>query len=243
MQDTLHIMHAGDCRIAGVDHIRELESGEEVLDFLEERFRSMGAKRFLAAGIPLPGRPLAPLTLRANWGEDGEDESTFLNISYADPVLQRALRSKRPFDWPTESDGLSRESTLVALAGPSGEAKLAGVLVDDFLPYQACVLGAGPEFSPNHQEMSALDHICTQAFSRLIDLNFIRRERPGDLSARERRVVELSALGKTANDIASLLRISQRTVHAHLQNASGKMRAGNKTQTVVEALIYGQIDI
>jgi DNA-binding NarL/FixJ family response regulator len=56
-------------------------------------------------------------------------------------------------------------------------------------------------------------------------------------------VVELSALGKTANQIATTLAISQRTVHAHLQNASEKLRARNKTQTVVEALRYGQISV
>ena len=53
----------------------------------------------------------------------------------------------------------------------------------------------------------------------------------------------MSALGKTAREIATQLEISQRTVHAHLQNASDKLRATNKTQTVVEAMIYGQIDL
>jgi DNA-binding CsgD family transcriptional regulator len=74
-------------------------------------------------------------------------------------------------------------------------------------------------------------------------LGFIRAERPGDLSARERRVVQLSASGKTANEIADILEISQRTVHAHLQNASEKLAAHNKTHTVVEALRYGQISV
>jgi LuxR family quorum sensing-dependent transcriptional regulator len=68
-------------------------------------------------------------------------------------------------------------------------------------------------------------------------------ERPGDLSGRERRVVALSAQGKTAGDIAKILGISQRTVHAHLQNASDKLHARNKTQTVIEALRYGQISL
>jgi DNA-binding CsgD family transcriptional regulator len=91
--------------------------------------------------------------------------------------------------------------------------------------------------------MLALEHFCGQAFARLFALNFLRRERPGDLSARERRVVELSAFGRTAAEIAALLKISQRTVHAHLQNASEKLRASNKTHTVVEALRYGQIEV
>jgi DNA-binding CsgD family transcriptional regulator len=40
-----------------------------------------------------------------------------------------------------------------------------------------------------------------------------------------------------------VLKISKRTVHAHLQNASEKLRAHNKTHTVVEALRYGQITV
>ncbi len=56
-------------------------------------------------------------------------------------------------------------------------------------------------------------------------------------------MVELSASGKTASEIAAILEISQRTVHAHLQNASDKLRARNKTHTVVEALRYGQISV
>ena len=42
---------------------------------------------------------------------------------------------------------------------------------------------------------------------------------------------------------AENLNISQRTVHAHLQNAGEKLDATNKTQAVVEALRYGQISL
>ena len=76
-----------------------------------------------------------------------------------------------------------------------------------------------------------------------ISLGRIESQRPGDLSERERHVLQLTAIGKTAAEIADLLSISQRTVHAHLQNASDKMNASNKTHTVVEALRYGQIDL
>ena len=88
-----------------------------------------------------------------------------------------------------------------------------------------------------------MDRLCVAAFERLFALNYLRPERPGELSGRERKVVELSATGMTASEIAQILAISQRTVHAHLQNASDKLRALNKTHTVVEALRYGQISI
>jgi LuxR family transcriptional regulator, quorum-sensing system regulator BjaR1 len=228
---------------ADVDRVRAAANGAQVLDALEDMFRSVGAAHFLATGIPLPGRPMAPLVLRARWGEYRDDKAGMLNVPHSDAVLQRALRARRPFEWPAQGDGLRRDSTLLGLTGSPGDVSLVGVPISSFLPYQACVLGAGANVSFDPRMMMALDYLCSEAFARLFALNYMRRERPGELSARERNVVELSALGKTASDIASVLNISQRTVHAHLQNASEKLRANNKTQTVVEAIIYGQIEI
>jgi LuxR family quorum sensing-dependent transcriptional regulator len=236
-------MQVANNLVADVDRLRDMMTGAQVLDYLEDRLRSLGATRFLATGIPLPGRPLAPLVLRASWGDYRGDKPGSLSISQADPVLQMALRARLPFEWPSSDGDSSSDSSLVALAGPPGEVKLIAVPVAAFPPYQACVVGGGASFALDGWAMLALDHFCSEAFARLFQLNFIRRERPGDLSARERRVVELSALGKTASDIADLLKISQRTVHAHLQNASEKLRASNKTHTVVEALRYGQIEV
>jgi LuxR family quorum sensing-dependent transcriptional regulator len=227
---------------ADCDRLRAAGTGPQLLDALEDMFRSIGATHFLATGIPLPGRPLAPLILRASWGEYRDDKAVALNVPHSDAVLQKALRARGPFEWPAHGDGLRRDSTLLALAGTPGEMSLIGVPVSAFWPYQACVLGAGARISFEPEMMLAFDYLCGEAFARLFALNCLRPERPGELSARERCVVELSAQGKTASDIASVLKISQRTVHAHLQNASEKLRASNKTQTVVEAMIYGQIE-
>jgi LuxR family quorum sensing-dependent transcriptional regulator len=217
-------------------------TGAQVLDYLEDRLRSLGATRFLATGIPLPGRPIGPLVLRASWGDYRGDKPSSLAIPQTDPVLQTALSVRRPFDWPLDEEG-SSDSSLIALGGSPADVKLIAVPVAAFPPYQGCVIGGGASFGLDDWSMLALDHFCSQAFARLFALNFLRRERPGDLSARERRVVELSALGRTAAEIATLLKISQRTVHAHLQNASEKLRASNKTHTVVEAIRYGQIAV
>jgi DNA-binding CsgD family transcriptional regulator len=102
---------------------------------------------------------------------------------------------------------------------------------------------AGPDVTLTPFERWVLEYYCIAAFRRLHVTGRINGGRPGDLSERERRVLELTATGKTANEIAKLLDISQRTVHAHLQNASEKLNASNKTHTVVEALRYGQIAI
>lgn len=223
--------------------IEDAHSGGEILDLLEDRFRSLGATHFLVTGIPFPGRPLAPLVLRAKWGQYNEDATEALNIPHSDPVFQTALRGRRSFLWPAQADGSRQDSTLLSLTGAPREVDLVGVPVTAYAPYQACIIAAGKGISLEPVEMLGLDFVCAEAFGKLFALNYLRPDRPGELSARERRVVEMSALGKTARDIATQLKISQRTVHAHLQNASDKLRATNKTQTVVEAMVYGQINL
>jgi LuxR family transcriptional regulator, quorum-sensing system regulator BjaR1 len=229
--------------VADASDFRDMTTGAQVIDVLEDRFRKAGAVNFIATGIPLPGRPLAPLVLRANWGEYRGDKLQSAGVLQSDLVLHTALRRRRPFEMRTHCENKQRESPLISILAPSGEGLLVGIPVFSFLPDQGCVLAAGGELLMDARTLLALDYLCTEAFGRLFELGALQRERPGDLSARERRVVELSALGKTANDIASLLEISQRTVHAHLQNASEKLRASNKTHTVVEALRYGQIEV
>ena len=213
-----------------------------VLDSLQAAFRTFGATRFLMSGMPLPGRPIDPLILRLDWGDLQGDRRTAITAS--DPVLQHVFAARRAFLWVEGRDKpLGEESALLAHLGGAGGRMLVLVPICAFLPYQGVVVGGGTDLDLSTAAILAVDQMCVAAFRRLFKLNHLRPERPGELSGRERTVVELSATGKTAGEIAEILAISQRTVHAHLQNASDKLRALNKTHTVVEALRYGQISM
>ena len=61
-----------------------------------------------------------------------------------------------------------------------------------------------------------------------------RDERP--LSARERQVVELIALGSTGPEIAEELQIAHDTVRTHVRNSMTKLRARSRAQLVANAL-------
>lgn len=218
-------------------------TGAAILDAMQAAFASLGAEHFLASGMPFPGRPIDPLLLRLQWGELRGDRRTPLKGS--DAVLQNAFRGHRATIWMEGTDApLAGESALLEQLPGAGRRRLILVPVCSFLPYQAVVVGGGgPGINLSPREKLALEDMCRSAFANLFRLGYVRPERPGELSGRERRVVELSAEGKTAGEIAEILEISQRTVHAHLQNASEKLRAQNKTHTVVEALRYGQISV
>jgi PAS domain S-box-containing protein len=68
----------------------------------------------------------------------------------------------------------------------------------------------------------------------------IERE-PQALSAREREVVRLVALGNTGPEIADELRIAHDTVRTHVRNAMEKIGARSRAQLVARALGEGQV--
>jgi DNA-binding CsgD family transcriptional regulator len=61
----------------------------------------------------------------------------------------------------------------------------------------------------------------------------VRRQ---SLTLREREVLWWAAQGKSALDIAQILRITKRTVDEHIQNAARRLGASNRTQAVAIAL-------
>ncbi|MDJ0933168.1 helix-turn-helix transcriptional regulator [Breoghania sp.] len=212
-----------------------------VLDGLESQLRQYGATHILITGLPMPNRPIDHLVLRMNWSDKRRDGAELTSIQPSDNVLLASLTAIRPFIWKSGADDTAHSELLEAADAGRGDINVLLVPVDEIDPFQATIICAGPNLELSPQQLSGLSMLATVTFRRLIQLGVVSTDRPGDLSARERRVLELTALGKTAADIAELLKISQRTVHAHLQNAGSKLNASNKTHTVVEALRYAQI--
>jgi LuxR family transcriptional regulator, quorum-sensing system regulator BjaR1 len=238
-EESNHTMVSSKSLTADAERIREMRNGEQIMDSIEGTVRSLGAEGLMISGIPMPGRAAEPLLLRLNWWERNSTEM----MSATDPLFAEALEAQRPRIIDKPSDPVAADSALYRTALSHGAGTMLCVTVRIFPPYQGVVIAAGPSFSLDELELLTLGYFCEAAFGRLLAVRALNPERPGHLSARERGVVGMSAKGMTASDIAKALAISQRTVHAHLQNASDKLRARNKTQTVIEAIRYGQISL
>src|SRR5690606_13505710 len=63
------------------------------------------------------------------------------------------------------------------------------------------------------------------------------------LSNREREVLSLAAAGKTASETAIILSISKRTCETHIYSAARKLDTSNTTQTVVQAILRGELHL
>jgi DNA-binding CsgD family transcriptional regulator len=67
------------------------------------------------------------------------------------------------------------------------------------------------------------------------------RQGPRELSAREREIVRLVALGNTGPEIAEELRITHETVRTHVRNAMDKAGARSRAHLVAKALGEGLV--
>lgn len=84
---------------------------------------------------------------------------------------------------------------------------------------------------------------------REVDWHYIQRherkkaprtiEPTSKLTRREIEVLQWSADGKTALEIAEILCLSQETIHSHVKNAVQKLQVANKTAAVAQALRTG----
>ncbi len=227
--------------------------GGRVLEALVSRLRRLGATHVLITGLPLPRRGMAKLVVRIDW-PDLRSGGHLLDVVSSDPLLSCCLAKDRPFvlrggvvhpHAPDEASASSPAvvgSDLLAAAGGAA-ASLVVLPMREPRPWQGCVILAGANLPTTPEALDELSYFCRAALQGLARVGWLERARPGDLSDRERHVLSLTAIGKTAGEIAELLAISQRTVHAHLQNAADKMNASNKTHTVIEALRHGQITL
>ncbi|WP_106751916.1 helix-turn-helix transcriptional regulator [Pannonibacter carbonis] len=220
--------------------ISEAGSAQLVLDILEANLRRVGATHVLVTGLPMPKRPIESLVQRIRWPDTRGGSTDNVSLTAGDSALFLGLASNRASVW-TVTAGDMEHSRLLAATGEGTQIII--IPATALHPFQAFAYCAGPSLKTDKYTLAALELLTDAVFVKLQDMGVVTAQRPGALSVRERKVLELTAFGKTASEIAELLDISQRTVHAHLQNASVKLNATNKTHTVVEALRYGQIRV
>lgn len=222
----------------------------DFFDDLAELFLSRGATHILIAGIPLPGKDLGKQILFSNWPRPEREPNLIQYVKGQDPLLRHvAMLENHAFWSPGDPEvGWLDQSALIQLLRQTGQLRssyqiVAALHLHSFDQFQIGVFLAGETISFSDRDFRLFGFHCRLMLEEMQHQHAFFPMRPGTLSLRERIVLSLTAQGMTASDIAGQLHISKRTVHAHLQNASDKMQAANKTQTVVEAVRYGQIQL
>lgn len=209
--------------------------------------RLMGAYEFKNAVYYMPGIPgqpgcqaVAVITYADEWMQRYY-EADYLSI---DPVVSEGFGSSLPVDWadlPRSSPrvrrmfgealeaGVGQQGLTFPVRGRRGETALFSVTSD--LPDKEWAK-AKRTYVRDLQLVAHMLHDKALAVSGLLGSS----PAPPRLSPRERECLTWCAMGKTSDDIATILGISEGVVRIHLQSAQNKLNCLNRTHAVAKAL-------
>ncbi|KXF75851.1 hypothetical protein ATN84_18005 [Paramesorhizobium deserti] len=132
----------------------------------------------------------------------------------------------------------------MALAQDFGMVRGFCVPVPGFVQRTACISMSGRYSDLPVCAKPALQFIATYTAEKIRQIVGVDRQTVrSPLTSREKEVLRWAAVGKTANDVAEILNITERTVTAHTVSAMDKLGAANKTQAVARAMQHQLIPL
>jgi LuxR family quorum-sensing system transcriptional regulator SolR len=228
------------------DHVKALLSGAtaaELFQQLTAMARELGFD-YCAYGIRMPLPISAPKTeMFNNYPDIWQKCYQAQNYLAVDPTVIQGSRTSMPFVWSDE--------LFVSARDMWEDAKAHGL---DYGWVQSCrdVQGisgmltlsrsqedlSDSELRAKTPEMSWLVQVAHFGMSRCLTSSMLP-EAEVTLSKREIEVLRWTAEGKTSGEVAYILRIAERTVNFHINNALAKLNASNKTAAAIRASVLG----
>lgn len=215
------------------------QSDELYASYLRNVCETLGFDDAAYAGInPAGGTMHAYVTYSDDWQQYYQDQK----LHTIDPTLHTSMRSVAPVDWgrlkkdqnwrkvfENASDfGVSSRGVTVPVRGPYGEFGMLSVSSDCSESHWK---------SHKRSVMTDLQLMASHIHDHVMGSEPITRflHHP-QLSDRELEILQWIAAGKSQQDIADILNISNRTVEVHLRSSRNKLFALTTAQAVGRAV-------
>jgi DNA-binding CsgD family transcriptional regulator len=227
---------------AAVDDISTQEQLDDLVNKIRRAYELKHAVYYMP-GRPGPAgvKPVLVITYPQNW-VTRYFEADYLGV---DPVVAEGFASLLPIDWASLDKraprvkqlfgesidfGIGHQGITFPIRGPTGESALFSVTSD--LP-DAEWADAKKTYVRDFQILAHTVHAKAMVIGGAKPPDYRAR-----LTPRERECLTWCALGKTSEDIATILGISEGVVRIHLQSAQHKLNCLNRTHTVAKAITY-----
>ncbi|MFY0596108.1 MAG: LuxR family transcriptional regulator [Cognatishimia sp.] len=214
-------------------------SDELYANYLSDICETFGFDDAAYAGInPAGGTMHAYVTYSEEWQNHYQEQG----LHNLDPTLHTAMKSIAPVDWSRLSRdanfrrvfndasefGVSERGTTIPIRGPYGEFGMLSVTRDcseqEWKKQRRSVMAELQKIASHVH-----DHVMTSA-------PITRFLHHPNLSKREIEILQWIAAGKSQQDIADILNISNRTVEVHLRSSRNKLFALTTAQAVGRAV-------
>ncbi len=165
------------------------------------------------------------------------------NYLMTDPSITQATRTSMPFVWTEELFATSRALWKDARAHGLEYGWVQSCRDPQGTGGMLTLARSNEEMSPKelhgiNQQLSWLAQTTHFGMARCLT-NKLLPESQVVLSNREIAVLRWTAEGKTSGEVADILKIAERTVNFHINNAVVKLQANNKTAAAIRAAVLG----
>jgi DNA-binding CsgD family transcriptional regulator len=169
------------------------------------------------------------------------------SLYMVDPVFRHAARTLLPFSWDDEH---FRATLTPVQSGILRTAKEHGIehgyTVPIHRPYATpASCSVVPDSAKIHPASCGAVHIMAAFMHEAVYRRLPRPISQGHsrlcLSNRERQCLELAAQGKSDWEIATIMGIAERTVHAHIEGAKRRLGVTTRVQAIVQSLFENQL--
>jgi DNA-binding CsgD family transcriptional regulator len=225
--------------------VDQISTVEQLHAFVREILQAYDLKHAVYYSPGLKGEvevnPFLLLTYDQGWVQR-YFEADYLTI---DPVVSEGFSGLLPIDWSgfdrrsprvkqlfgeSLEFGIGRQGLTFPIRGPKGEAALFSVTSE--LPDDEWA-EAKRTYVRDLQILAHTVHAKAMPLAGAPDADYRTK-----LTPRERECLTWSAVGKTSEDIATILGISEGVVRIHLRSAQHKLNCLNRTHSVAKALAH-----
>jgi DNA-binding CsgD family transcriptional regulator len=224
-----------------VEELARLPDTASIMDAMSEMLGQHGFEYFCCTFIAptlteRPGEAVLAERLPAGFLDMYREKRFVVD----DPALRYCNTTVRPFRWFREAPcDPSREPRAVELVQRARDFGM----VDGFMVPVVSPAGrigqvwfGGREIDTPKHDLPALHYVALYAFDRVLKLRGVPDVPRLVLTLREREVLTLAAQGRSSEQIAEQLHITDRTVKEHIKKCCRKLGAATRTQAVMIAM-------
>lgn len=228
------------------EDLRNLLDYDSICARITEEFSRFGYSHLTVWNMPSSGEAMGEALLYNDRPEDYTDHYIRDNLVERDPVVRELRTTLSPYTWDDVRKKTSSKSARRIIDEAREFGVRNGVTIPIFRPSGSLAVvspcGREPDVSPRATIVIEMISILSfQALRRARATMFREKRDTPPLTNREREVLTWVAVGKSDDEIATILSIGRQTVLTHLGNAKRKLNASRRTYAVVQALRYGEI--
>jgi DNA-binding CsgD family transcriptional regulator len=228
--------------------ISECKTNYDILRLVREFAKAHGFDYFIIGRLGEAGEcHLAAVSIISNWPTELIAAHDKADVLTKHPIAKGLRKSTKPIIWnidiPNSGSPDHPKPEYYELYERFGIRNGVAIPVQQASGQRGVITLSGDREVPSETELMELSYFANLIYSRISEIKSDDKlQERAPLSTRERECLQWTACGKTSQEIAIILDLSEHTVNHYLSAACQKLGAVNRVHAVAKAIRSGILD-